>query len=178
MMRRIAACILVLALGACSTASGLHAPATVDDGTYEKVDRTVENELMASATEALEGLGLRDPVGGAYEFLPYKPQFFLGVARGSADMQAVIDAVLPLFGGGLGLSEPPHDVAEEGVHLLCGPYSHTGVPGTIGTGGLASISAVCAWSDGETAGFGIGVAGPSVEDVARMTAGARAEAVG
>jgi hypothetical protein len=178
MMRRIAACIAVLALGACSANSGLHTPASVDDGTFERVDRTVENELMERATTVLERLGLQDPVGGAYEFLPYKPQFFLGAAKGSADPQVVIDAVLPLFGGDLGLTEPPHDVAEEGVRLLCGPYSHTGVPGTSGTGGLASISAICTWSDGETAGFGVGVAGPSVEDVARMTAGARAEAVG
>ena len=80
--------------------------------------------------------------------------------------------LMPLFGGDLGLTEPAREVSEDGVTLLCGPYNHTGVPGTVGTGGLASIAAVCAWSDGKTTGFGVGVAGPSGEDVAGLTADA------
>jgi hypothetical protein len=123
-------------------------------------------------------LGLQEPFGAAYEFIHYKPQFFLGAGRGSADRQALIDAVLPLFGGDLGLDEPAHEVTGDDMTFLCGPYSHTGVPGTVGTGGLASIAAICAWSDGKTAGFGVGVAGPSVEDVAGLTAEARAEVAG
>ena len=168
---------LVLALAvvavACSTEPGFRPPETLGSGTWERVDRTVENDLMRQAGSALRGLGLREPFGAAYEFLPYKPQFFLGVGRGSTDPQAVMNAALPLFGGELGPTEPPQDRPLGGATFLCAPYSHTGVPGTQGTGGLASIAAVCTWSEGETAGFGIGVAGLSVEDVARMTAEAQ-----
>jgi hypothetical protein len=89
-----------------------------------------------------------------------------------------MDAALPLFGGDQGVSEPPREVAGGATTFLCAPYSHTGVPGTQGTGGLASISAVCTWSDEETAGFGIGVAGPSVDDVVRMTDEAYREVTG
>jgi hypothetical protein len=166
-----------LLLTACSAEGRFAPPRTVDSGSFEKVDRTVENQLMDQAVTTLEGLELEEPFGAAYEFLPYKPQFFLGAGKGNADRQAVIDAVLPLFGGDLGLSEPPHDVPRDGVRFLCAPYSHTGVPGTQGTGGLASISAICTWSDGEIAGFGVGVAGLAVEDVARMAAEAHTEFV-
>jgi hypothetical protein len=166
-----------LLLTACSAEGRFAPPRTVDSGSYEKVDRTVENQLMDQAATTLGGLDLEEPFGAAYEFLPYKPQFFLGAGKGDADRRAVIDAVLPLFGGDLGLSEPPHDVPRDGVRFLCAPYSHTGVPGTEGTGGLASISAICTWSDGKVAGFGVGVAGLAVEDVARMTAEARTEFV-
>jgi hypothetical protein len=177
-MRHTLALAAGLLVTACPADGGLAPPRTVDSGVFEKVDRAVENQLMDQAVTALKGLGLERPFGAAYEFLPYKPQFFLGAGKGNADRQAVIDAVLPLFGGDLGLSEPPHDVSRDGVRFLCAPYSHTGVPGTQGTGGLASISAICTWSDGEVAGFGVGVAGPAVEDVARMTAEAHAEVVG
>lgn len=164
-----------LLLTSCSAEGRFAPPRTVDSGSFEKVDRTVENQLMDQAVTTLEGLGLDEAFAAAYEFLPYKPQFFLGAGKGNADRQAVIDAVLPLFGGDLGLSEPPHDVPRDDVGFLCAPYSHTGVPGTEGTGGLASISAICTWSDGEVAGFGVGVAGLAVEDVARMTAEAHTE---
>jgi hypothetical protein len=169
---------LVILVGGCSTGAGFRPPETLDSGTYEKVDRTVENGLMTRAASALGGLGLEEPFGAAYEFLAYKPQFFLGAGRGSADRQAMMDAVLPLFGGGLGPGEPPREVALGATGFLCAPYSHTGVPGTQGTGGLASIAAVCTWSDEETAGFGVGVAGPSVDDVVRLTAEARSRVTG
>jgi hypothetical protein len=171
--------VLLLALllvPACS-GPGFAPPETLDSGTYERVDRTVENDLMDRAASTLGGLGLEEPFGAAYEFLPYKPQFFLGVGRGSADARAVMDAVLPLFGGELGLAEPARQQLREGTSFLCAPYSHTGVPGTVGTGGLASIAAVCTWSEEETSGFGVGVAGPSVDDVLRMTAEARSAVV-
>ena len=165
-------------LAACSTGGGFAAPASLDTGTYVVIDRTVENELMAEAVVTLEGLGLTEAFGAAYEFLEYKPQFFLGAGKGSVDRQAMMDAALPHFGGAAGPSEAPREVARAGATFLCAPYSHTGVPGTEGTGGLASISAVCTWSDGETSGFGVGVAGPAVGDVLKMTAEARAAVVG
>jgi hypothetical protein len=168
----------MLLVAACSSTPSFRPPDSLDFGTYEKVDRTVENRLMGRAVVALQGLGLVDAFGASYEFLPHKPQFFFGAGKGSADRQALIDAELPLFGGGNGVTEPPSEVAGDGVTFLCAPYSHTGVPGTVGTGGLASIAAVCTWSDGETAGFGIGVAGPSVDDVAGMTDEARGKVVG
>jgi hypothetical protein len=177
MVGRLVALIGILALAGCSASSRFGAPSTLDHGVWVRVDRPVENELMGRAATTLEGLGLQTPFGAAYEFLPNKPQFFLGVGKGTADRQALIGAVLPLFGGSEGLGEAPGDVTEGGMTFLCAPYSHTGVPGTVGTGGLASISAICTWSDGETAGFGIGVAGPSVADVVRMTADAREVAV-
>jgi hypothetical protein len=164
--------------GACSSRSEFGPPPTLDSGTYQKVDRTVENDLMRRAASALGGLGLEEPFGAAYEFLPYKPQFFLGVGRGRAEARAVMDAILPLFGGELGLAEPARSWPSGGTAFLCAPYSHTGVPGTVGTGGLASIAAVCTWSEDETSGFGVGVAGPSVEDVLRMTAEARSAVTG
>jgi hypothetical protein len=170
--------VLALALLPACWGPGFVPPATLDSGSYEKVDRTVENDLMARAASALADLGLQEPFGAAYEFLPYKPQFFLGMGRGKADAQVVMDAVLPLFGGGPGLGESAREHPQGGTAFLCAPYSQTGVPGSIGTGGLASIAAVCAWSEEETSGFGIGVAGPSVEDVLRMTAEARAAVVG
>jgi hypothetical protein len=172
------ACVLGAGLVLTACIGGGLAPPTTVDNVWEKVDRTVENQLMEDAAGALGRLGLEEPVGAAYEFLPYKPQFFLGAGKGEADRQAVIEAVLPFFGGDLGLSEQPRDVPRDGVGLLCAPYSHTGVPGTTGTGGLASISAICTWSDGEVAGFGVGVAGLAVEDVANLTAVARAAVVG
>jgi hypothetical protein len=168
---------LLLVTGAC-TGSDFGPPPTLDSGTFEQVDRTVENDLMRRAASTLGRLGLEEPFGAAYEFLPYKPQFFLGAGRGRAEAQAIMDAVLPLFGGELGLAEPPRSWPSGGTSFLCGPYSHTGVPGTVGTGGLASIAAVCTWSEAETSGFGVGVAGPSVEDVLRMTAEARAAVTG
>jgi hypothetical protein len=176
-MRRSIALVAAMLLAACSAGEGFAPPAAVDT-VWEKVDRTVENRLMARAVTELDRLGLEEPFGAAYEFLPYKPQFFLGIGKGSADRQAVIDAVLPFFGGDLGLSEAPRDVPTDGVSFLCAPYSHTGVPGTQGTGGLASIAAICTWSDGEVAGFGVGVAGLAVKDVAGLTAKARAAVAG
>jgi hypothetical protein len=164
-------------VGACSAGS-FGPPETLDSGTYERVDRTVENELMRRAASSLGRLGLDESFGAAYEFLAYKPQFFLAAGRGRADRGALMDAALPLFGGDLGLSEPPGEVAGQATTFLCAPYSHTGVPGTEGTGGLASIAAACTWSDEETAGFGVGVAGLSVEDVARMTEEAYRQVVG
>ena len=165
-------------LAACSAGHAFEPPASLDDDTWVVVDRTVENQLMDRAAAELGSLGLEEPFGAAYEFLHYKPQFFLGVGKGTASEQAIIDAELPLFGGENGLTEPARTTNADGVSMLCGPYSHTGVPGTIGTGGLASIAAVCAWSDGATSGFGIGVAGTSVDDLARLTSEARAAVVG
>jgi len=169
--------IVAVLLAACSGGHALAPPASLDSDTWARVDRSVENDLMDRAASELGSLGLEEPVGAAYEFIHYKPQFFVGAGAGTADERAIIDAELPLFGGGNGLTEPADATKGDGVRLLCGPYSHTGVPGTEGTGGLASIAAVCAWSDGETAGFGIGVAGLSVDDVARLTSEARAAVV-
>lgn len=167
--------ILLLLIGtACSSGGGDFAPPeTLDTDTYVLVDRTVENELMAEAVATLEELGLTEAFGAAYEFLENKPQLFLGMGKGTADRRAIMDAALPHFGGAAGPTEPPREVARAGATFLCAPYSHTGVPGTVGTGGLASISAVCTWSDGATSGFGVGVAGLSVEDVLKLTAEAR-----
>jgi hypothetical protein len=175
-MRR--ACVLGAGLVLTGCFGGGFTPPSTVGSVWERVDRTVENRLMEDAAGALARLGLEEPIGAAYEFLPYKPQFFLGAGKGEADRQALIDAALPLFGGDLGLSERPRDIPREGVALLCAPYSHTGVPGTEGTGGLASISAICTWSDGEVAGFGVGVAGLAVSDVADLTAEARAAVAG
>jgi hypothetical protein len=167
--------MLGLLVTACSTASSFGPPETLDSGIFGRVHRAVEEQLMDRAAAVLGVVGLQEPFGAAYEFLPNKPQFFLGAGKGSADREALIEAALPLFGGDLGLTEPAHEVSRDGMTFLCGPYSHTGVPGTVGTGGLASIAAICTWSDGETAGFGVGVAGPSVDDVTKLTADARLE---
>jgi hypothetical protein len=177
-MRYARLSVVALLLVACSGTRSFEPPASVDSDTWVRVDRTVENQLMDRAAAALGGLGLDEPFGAAYEFIHYKPQFFLGAGKGSADAQAIIETELPLFGGENGLTEPARPTNGAGVTMLCGPYSHTGVPGTEGTGGLASIAAVCAWSDGATSGFGLGVAGTSVDDVARLTSMAREAVVG
>jgi hypothetical protein len=167
---RTTALVAVLAvLAGCRSGGDFTAPETLDHNVWVRVDRRVENELMLRAASTLRGLGLTEPFGAAYEFLPNKPQIFAGAGRGTSDRQALMDAVLPLFGGELGPTKPPREVRSARVPLLCAPYSHTGVPGTLGTGGLASISAVCTWSAAGTAGFGVGVAGPSVDDVADLT---------
>jgi hypothetical protein len=166
----VAACLLA----SCSGKASFGPPQAVDGGTFTKVDRTVENRLMAEAASTLREMGLRDTFGAAYEFLSYKPQVFIGAGRGIADRQDMMDQVLPLFGGENGPTEPAREMSRDQVGFLCAPYSHTGVPGTQGTGGLASIAAVCTWSHQGIAGFGVGVAGPSVEDVLRLTAEARA----
>jgi hypothetical protein len=166
---RTATCALALLIG-CAPADAFSPPDSLDFDTWVRVDRRVENDLMRRAASTLRGLELTEPVGAAYEFLPNKPQIFAGAGRGRSDRRAMMDAILPLFGGELGPTEPPRQVNEQGTPLLCAPYSHTGVPGTVGTGGLASISAVCTWSVDGTSGFGVGVAGPSVNDVARLTA--------
>jgi hypothetical protein len=163
----------LLATGACSIGQSYGPPETLEAGSYEKVDRTVENDLMRRAAAVLRGLGLQEPFGAAYEFLLYKPQFFLGVGRGTADPEAVMYSVLPLFGGENGPGEEPRELARGDGRFLCAPYTHTGVPGSSGGSGLVSIAAVCTWSEDEIAGFGIGVAGLGVEDVLRMTAEAR-----
>jgi hypothetical protein len=161
--------VLFALLVGCSPRGELAAPESLDHETWVRVDRPVENELMRRAASTLRGLGLRRPFGAAYEFLPNKPQIFAGAGLGASGRQAVMDAILPLFGGDLGPTEPPRETRSAGFVLLCAPYSHTGVPGTVGTGGLASISAVCTWSADGTAGFGVGVAGLSVHDVSRLT---------
>jgi hypothetical protein len=165
----IVACLVV----SCGAAGSFGPPDTVQGGVYTKVDRTVENRLMADAAATLDRMGLQESFGAAYEFLTYKPQFFLGAGRGSADRLALMERVLPLFGGEAGPSEPPRELRRDRAVFLCAPYGHTGVPGTEGTGGLASIAAVCTWSDGGIAGFGVGVAGLSVEDVLALAAEAR-----
>jgi hypothetical protein len=165
-------------LGACIQGADFEPPQTLDSGVWERVDRTVENDLMARAASALRSLGLKEPFGAAYEFLPYKPQLFLGVGRGSADRKALMGAALPLFGGQVGPTEAPIPRPLDEVTYLCAPYSHTGVPGTEGTGGLASISAACTWSHDETSGFMVGVAGLSVDDVLRRAAEARSAVAG
>ena len=174
---RLLALLLGAALGGCTTGPGFSAPAGLDADTFVKVDRTVENRLMSRAARTLDRLGLQETFGAAYEFLRYKPQFFLGAGKGTADRHALLESILPLFGGEPGVSEEPRDMPRNGVRFLCAPYTHTGVPGSAGTG-LASIAAACTWSDGETAGFGVGVAGPSVEDVLRLTDEARRAATG
>jgi hypothetical protein len=177
-MHKRLAFLLGLLMAGCSAGSSFGPPDSLDSGTFERVNRTVEDQLMDQGAAVLGRLGLQEPFGAAYEFIHYKPQFFLGAGKGSANPQALIDAVLPLFGGKPGLTEPAHEVTRDGETFLCGPYRHTGVPGTVGTGGLASIAAICAWSDGGTAGFGVGVAGPSVEDVVGLTSEARAGVAG
>jgi hypothetical protein len=169
MGNRTATCALALLIG-CAPGGALSPPDSLELDTWVRVDRRVENDLMRRAASTLRGLGLTEPVGAAYEFLPNKPQIFAGAGRGTSDRRAVMEAILPLFGGEFGPTEPPRQVREQGTPLLCAPYSHTGVPGTVGTGGLASISAVCTWSVDGTSGFGVGVAGPSVHDVAGLTA--------
>ncbi|HEX2025447.1 MAG TPA: hypothetical protein VHH92_03525 [Actinomycetota bacterium] len=159
----------VVVMAACSPEAEFAAPESLDHEVWVKVDRRVENELMRRAASTLAELGLTRSFAAAYEFLPNKPQIFAGAGRGASDRQAVMDAVLPLFGGDLGPTEAPQEVRNAGLSLLCAPYSHTGVPGTIGTGGLASISAICTWSEAEATGFVVGVAGPSVDDVAHLT---------
>jgi len=161
--------VLFALLVGCSPPGELAVPESLDHETWIRVDRRVENELMRRAASTLRGLGLREPFGAAYEFLPNKPQIFAGAGLGASRRQVVMNAVLPLFGGEQGPIEPPRETRSAGFSLLCAPYTHTGVPGTVGTGGLASISAVCSWSADGTAGFGVGVAGLSVTDVSRLT---------
>lgn len=177
MRARLLAVALCAALGGCNTGPGFAPPASLDADTWLKVDRTVEKRLMGRAARTLDRLGLDETFGAAYEFLRYKPQFFLGAGKGAADRRSLLDAVLPLFGGELGVTETPRGMTGDSVRFLCAPYSQTGVPGSAGTG-LASIAAACTWSDGETAGFGVGVAGPSVEDVLRLTDEARTAVAG
>jgi hypothetical protein len=166
--------LLAATLTACG-GGGFAAPDLLDGGGLVKVDRTVENDLMTQAAGTLRRLGLRDTLGAAYDYdvIPYKPVFFLGAGHGEADRQELMNEALPHFGGEQGPIEAPADYNFDGTTFLCAPYSHTGVPGTEGTGGLASIAAVCTWSDGELAGFGIGVAGVDVQQVLGWSAEAR-----
>lgn len=184
-MRRIAAVLglAMMVVGACggtSRSDRFAAPAELDGGTMVKVDRTAENELAATMVTALEDLGYPEAISGVYEFeiVPDKPVFFLGVGRGRAgDERVLLDQALALLGGGNGTTAPPAEMTSAGGTYLCAPYSHTGVLGTTGTGGLASMSAVCSWADEDGGGYGVWVAGAGVEDTLDRTAEAR-EAVG
>jgi hypothetical protein len=167
---------MIVVAGACGGEGDLSVPTQLDGGVMIQVDRTAENDLAATMAKALKDMGFEETVAGVYEydFLPDKPVYFLAAGRGRAgDKQALMDQALSLLGGENGTTEPPAEMEFEGVTFLCAPYSHTGVLGTVGTGGLASISAVCTWSDETGGGFAVWVAGPSVEDTLKRTAEAR-----
>lgn len=179
-MRRITMALLAVVLAACSEGGGFGVPPELDDGVMIIVDRTVENELRDSLVEGLEGMGYPEAIAGVYEFdfIPDKPVFFLGAGKGAnVDRQRLLDGALAMLAGENGPTEPPTEMSEAGTTFLCAPYSHTGLPGTQGTGGLASMSAVCSWSDQNSGGFGVWIAGASVGDTLKRTAEAR-EAVG
>jgi hypothetical protein len=172
--------LAVLVMGACEgtkAADRFEVPRKLDGGVMIQVDRPAENELASRMVETLKALGYPQAISGVYEydFLPNKPVFFLGVGRGfEGDRQLVMNRALAILGGTQGPTTPPAPAEHAGDEYLCAPYSHTGVIGTIGTGGLASMSAVCTWADEDGGGFGVWVAGAGVEDTVQRTAEARA----
>lgn len=179
LVKKIAA-LMLLALTACgSEEPAFEPPPSVFSGSLERVDRPREREFLAPAEAMLTEMGLVEPISAAYDFLPKKPIFFTAAGKvGPAGTQRpeaerLLLAALPHFAGEHGPRETPRGVKVNGEPFVCAVYDHTGVPGTVGTGGLASLSAICAWSGERTAGVGVGVAGALLEDTAKHTAEVR-----
>jgi hypothetical protein len=160
---RVAVC--ALALFACSREPAWAPPPKIALS-LAKIERTAENEKAALMMGLLEGQGLTDRVGAIYEFeiIPYKPIFYLGAAKGRvADTRKLLEEAVAFLEGER--QQEPKEHNEAGVSFLCAPFRRGQ--------GMVSMSAACVWKDGKTAGFGLGVAGRSVDEVFRWTVEAR-----
>jgi hypothetical protein len=138
------------------------------DSDLIRIHRAAEDEIARNIVERWQMRGRQQSIAAVYEFgmMPYKPVFFLGATKeGGLDRKKILEEEMRSFQGEMGESDKIIELTKENLSFLCASFRRGS--------GLVALSAVCVWDDGDSAGFGVRIAGGDLNGTLRYTAEVR-----